>query len=96
MWFQAIENEIERTSKKAIQLHQKLKVDIVTLGRLAMAVPNMVTIEVDTCERNSRLAKSSCAVCVLALDATTGNSSTGFRAEQNLLHLPMIAVVREC
>lgn len=55
----------ERTGKESVELHQELEVDIVTLGRLAMAAPNVVTIEVDTCQKKLRLARSSCAACGL-------------------------------
>lgn len=37
------------TGKEAVELHQELEIDIVALGRLAMAAPNVVTIKVDTC-----------------------------------------------
>jgi hypothetical protein len=40
--------ELCHTGEEAVELHQKLKVDIVALGRLTMAAPNVVTIEVDT------------------------------------------------
>ena len=56
---------IERTGEEAVELHQELKIDIVALGRLAMAAPNVVTIEVNTCERELRSAASSCVVCML-------------------------------
>lgn len=36
------------TSQESVQLHQELKVHIVTLGRLAMGAAHMVTIQVDT------------------------------------------------
>jgi DNA polymerase I-like protein with 3'-5' exonuclease and polymerase domains len=37
-----------RTGKEAIKLHQEFEVDIVTLGRLSMATPNVMAIEIDT------------------------------------------------
>lgn len=39
----------ERTSKEAIELHQELEIDIVALRSLAVGVPHMVTLQVDTC-----------------------------------------------
>lgn len=59
---------VERTGEEAVELHQEFEVNIIALGRLAMAAPNVVTIEVDTCERELRLARSSCADCVLCLE----------------------------
>ena len=43
---------MRRTSKETVQLHQQLEVDIVTLGRLAVAGANVMAIEVDTCARS--------------------------------------------
>jgi len=36
------------TGKEAIQLHEKLEIDIVTLGRLAVSAPNVMSVEIDT------------------------------------------------
>lgn len=41
-------DKVVRTSQEAVQLHQELEVDIVAFGSLAMAAPNVVTIEIDT------------------------------------------------
>jgi hypothetical protein len=38
-----------RTSQEAVELHQNLQVDVVTLGSLAVAAPHMVAVQVDTC-----------------------------------------------
>lgn len=37
------------TGKEAVELHQELEVDIVALGSLAMGVPDVMAIEIDTC-----------------------------------------------
>ena len=37
-----------RTSKEAVELHQKLEVDIVALGSFSVAAPNVVAVKVDT------------------------------------------------
>ena len=39
---------LQRTGKKAVELHQELEVDIVALGRLPMARLDVMAIEVDT------------------------------------------------
>lgn len=36
------------TGKEAIQLHEKLEIDIVTLGCLAVSAPNVMSVEIDT------------------------------------------------
>ena len=36
------------TSQEAVQLHQQLKVDIVTLRRLAVGVADVMSVEIDT------------------------------------------------
>jgi hypothetical protein len=38
-----------RTGEEAVQLHQQLEVDIVALGSLSVAAPNVMVIEIDTC-----------------------------------------------
>ena len=40
--------EKKRTSQEAVQLHQQLKVDIVTLRRLAVGVADVMSVEIDT------------------------------------------------
>jgi hypothetical protein len=47
------------TSKEPVELHQELEVDIVALGSLAMAVPHMMAIEVDTWNSRRDQLKSS-------------------------------------
>lgn len=39
---------VSRTSKEAVELHEKLKVDIVAFRSLAVAVLNVVPVQVDT------------------------------------------------
>jgi hypothetical protein len=36
------------TSQEAVQLHEEFEVDIVALGSLAVVVPHVVTVEIDT------------------------------------------------
>jgi hypothetical protein len=36
------------TGQEAVQLHEQLEVDIVTLGGLAVGVPNVMSVEIDT------------------------------------------------
>jgi len=40
------------TGQEAIQLYEQLQVDIVTLGRLSVRAPNMVSVEIDTYSEN--------------------------------------------
>lgn len=40
------------TSQEAVQLHEQLEVDIVTLGRLAVRAPNVMSVEIDTYSQN--------------------------------------------
>lgn len=39
---------VQLTSQEAVQLHEELEVDIVALGGLAVVVPHVVTVEIDT------------------------------------------------
>ena len=39
----------QRTSKESVEFHEQLEVDIVTLGRLAVGVPDVMAVQVDTC-----------------------------------------------
>lgn len=41
-------NEPELTGQEAVQLHQQLEVDIVTLRRLAVSVADVVSVKIDT------------------------------------------------
>ena len=36
------------TCQEAVQLHEQLEVDIVTLGRLAVRAANVMSVEIDT------------------------------------------------
>ena len=45
------------TGKKSVQLHQELEVDIVTLGRLAMGVADVMAIKIDTWAKFPTLAR---------------------------------------
>lgn len=36
------------TSQEAVQLHQQLKIDIITLRRLAVGVADVMSVEIDT------------------------------------------------
>lgn len=38
----------KRTGKEAVQLHQETKVRVVALGCLAVAILDVVTVEIDT------------------------------------------------
>lgn len=40
------------TGQEAVQLHQQLKVDIITLRRLAVRAANVMSVEIDTCSEN--------------------------------------------
>jgi hypothetical protein len=40
------------TGQEAVQLHQQLKVDIVTLRCLAVRAANVMSVEIDTCSEN--------------------------------------------
>jgi hypothetical protein len=39
---------LRRTSQEAIKLHEELEVDIVTFGGLAVAVPDVMSVEINT------------------------------------------------
>jgi len=36
------------TSQEAVELHEELEIDIVTLGRLAVSAPDVVGVKIDT------------------------------------------------
>lgn len=40
--------EVRLTSKKSVELDEKLEIWVVALGSFSVVVPNMVTVEVDT------------------------------------------------
>lgn len=49
-WVQGGQNVL--TSQEAIQLYEQLEVDIVTLGRLSVRAPNVMSVEIDTYSEN--------------------------------------------
>jgi hypothetical protein len=40
------------TGQEAVQLHEQLKIDIVTLRRLSVRAANVMSVEIDTCSEN--------------------------------------------
>lgn len=77
-----------RTGKEAVQLHQELDVDIVALGSLAVGVPHVVLVQIDTCRANgvSQVALARAGVEYRAV-AACGCSSAVRRG----LHVPIVA-----
>jgi hypothetical protein len=42
-------SSIQLTSQEAVELHKELKIDIVTLRRLAVSAAHMMGVQIDTC-----------------------------------------------
>jgi hypothetical protein len=40
------------TGQEAVQLHEQLEIDIVTLGRLSVRAANVMSVEIDTYSEN--------------------------------------------
>ena len=40
------------TGQEAVQLHEQLEIDIITLWRLAVRAANVMSVEIDTCSEN--------------------------------------------
>lgn len=42
--------QIKHTREEAVEFHQNLQIDILALGRLAVGVPHMMAVQIDTCD----------------------------------------------
>jgi len=51
------------TGQEAVQLHQQLKVDIVTLRRLAVRAANVMSVEIDTYSENLIVSFGLATIC---------------------------------
>ena len=54
------------TGQEAVELHEKLEIDIVALGRFAMGAPNVMDVQIDTysvlaCCKSKSLISSRCS-----------------------------------
>ena len=55
---------LKLTSQEAVQLHEKLEVRIVALGRLAVGVAHVVAVEIDT-YKETKVFPSAFGSCML-------------------------------
>lgn len=65
-WYVFMFEELTLTGQEAVELHEKLEVDIVALGRFAVRAPNVMGVKIDTYSElascnNSFMISSRCS-----------------------------------